>query len=202
MAIEVLRGQQGAQLVDIATPPVDPPPERNRLRFYARPQPVPKQSDECHAAGAGLVEVRGLGCTRIHGRNRRSRGDVTERMRVTYREIIQPTLDARIATNREVRLIAVHVERGAMDAPDAYPRVTGFACRKRHREVVLSCLRSARARIENYVRRKFMREVVTVNDMHPRRKLRSKRMTRSPHRLGRKRIVIARDQENGRMGAG
>ena len=72
-----------------------------------------------------------------------------------------------IATNREVRLIAVHVERGAMDAPDAYPCVTGFARRKRHREVVLSCLRSARPRIEDHVRRERIREVIPVNDMHP-----------------------------------
>src|SRR5712691_9535851 len=98
MAIEILRGQQCAQLVDVAAPPVDPPPERNRLRLYARPQPVPEQSNECHAAGAGLVEVRGLGCTGVHGRDRRSLGDVTERMRVTYREIVQPPLDARSAT--------------------------------------------------------------------------------------------------------
>src|SRR5260370_37652123 len=139
MAREVLRAQRCAQLVDGGAPRVDPPPERNRLRHYARPQPVPEQSDECHAAGAGLVEVRGRGGSGVHGWDRRSLGDVTERMRVTYREIVQPPLDARIATNREVRLIAVHVERAAMDAPDAYPCVTGFAGRKRHREVLLSC---------------------------------------------------------------
>ena len=91
---------------------------------------MPEQRDECHAARAGLVEVRGLGCTGVDGRDRRSLGDVTERMRVTDREIVEPALDARIATNREVGLIAVHVERAAMDASDAYSRVTGFAGRE------------------------------------------------------------------------
>src|SRR5207245_1308213 len=44
-------------------------------------------------------------------------------------------------------------------------------------------------------------EIILVNDMHPIRKVFSKRMTRSPHRLGGKRIVIAWDQKNRRMGA-
>jgi hypothetical protein len=123
-------------------------------------------------------------------------------MRVTYREIVQPTLDARIATNREVRLIAVDVERAAMDAPYAYSRVTRFTRGKRHRQVVLSCLRSARTRVKDYVRREFIGEVIPVNNMHPCWKLRSKRVTRGPHRLGRKWIVIAWDQKNRGMGAG
>src|SRR5713226_7723760 len=106
-------------------------------------------------------------------------------MRVAYCEIVQPALDARIAANRKVRLKARNVKRAAMDAPNPYPCITGFAGGKRHRQVVLSCLRSTRARIEDHVGREFIREVIPVNDVHPWRKPRSKRVTRRPHRLGR-----------------
>ncbi len=201
VSIEVLRGHKCAQLVEVAASVVDPAPERNRLTINASPSPVSEERNHSHTARAGLVEVRGLRRTGVNGRDGRTLGDVTERMRVTDREIVEPTMHARIATNREVGLIARYVERAAVDASDAYSRVTGFAAGKRHREVVLSCLGPARAGIEDDVRRKFIGEVIAINDMHPRRKLRSKRMTRRPHRLGRKRIVIARDQKNGGMRA-
>src|ERR1700722_10489481 len=46
MAVEVWSSQQCAQLTEVAAPPVDPPPERNRLLLYARTQPVPEERDE------------------------------------------------------------------------------------------------------------------------------------------------------------
>ena len=91
---------------------------------------MPEERDECHVAGVGLVEGRGLRRAGVNSRDRRSRGDVTKRMRVTDREIIEPAMHARVATNREVGLIAVHVERAAMDASDSYSCVTGFAARE------------------------------------------------------------------------
>src|SRR5712692_6031328 len=197
MALEVRRGQQRTQLVDVAASPVDPPPERDWLRHDARPRPVPEQRDDRHAPGARLIETCGLGGAGVDGWDRRRIGHVTERMRVADREIVQPTLDARIATNREVRLIAVDIESAPMDTSNPYSCVTRFAGGKGHRQVVLSRPRSARTGIEDYVRRKFILEVIAVNDMHPARKLRSKRVSRSPHRLGGKGIVIARNEKNG-----
>ena len=94
---------------------------------------MPEERDESNVASAGLVEVRGLWCAGVNRRNGRGLSDVTERMRVTYRKIVESSLDARIATNREVGLIAVHVERAAMHATDAYSCVAGFAAGKRHR---------------------------------------------------------------------
>src|SRR5271170_4836763 len=122
-------------------------------------------------------------------------------MCVANREIIEPPMHSRVATNREVGLIAVHVEGAAVDASDSYSSVTGFAGRKRHREVVLARLRSTGSRIEDCARRKFIEKLVIIDDVHPLRKLRSKRMTLRPHRLGGKRIVIARHQEDWRMSA-
>ena len=56
-------------------------------------------------------------------------------------------------------------------------------------------------RVEDRVRRELVREVVAVDDMHPLRKPRSKRVRRRPHRLRRQRIVIARHEEDGSMRA-
>ena len=120
-------------------------------------------------------------------------------MRVADRQVVQPALDARVAADREVRLIAVDVERAAVDAADAQPRVAGFARRQRHRQVVLSRLRPARAA------RRGPRPASSSN-------VKSSRSTtcthvgsrdrkgwrRRPHRLGRQRIVVARNEEDRR----
>src|SRR6266851_4278581 len=65
----------------------------------------------------------------------------------------------------------------------------------------LARLRSTGSRIEDCARRKFIEKLVIIDDVHPLRKLRSKRVTLRPHRLGGKRIVIARHQEDRRMSA-
>ncbi len=88
-----------------------------------------------------------------------------------------------------------------MDTSDSYSCVTRFSGGKRHREVVLARLRSAGSRIEDCARRKFIEKLVIIDDVHPLRKLRSKRVTLRPNRLGGKRIVIARHQEDWRMSA-
>jgi hypothetical protein len=88
-------------------------------------------------------------------------------MRVTDREVVQSTLDTGIATNRKICLVAIYVERTAMNTPDAYSGVAWFAWGKRHRQIVLSRSRPARSRIKDHVGRKFIREVIPVNHMHP-----------------------------------
>ena len=80
--------------------------------------------------------------------------------------------------------------------------IARFAGRQRHRQIVLAGFRSARTRVEDGVGRELIAEVVAVDDMHPRRQPRSKRVPGRPHRLGRQRIVIARHQEHRRVRAG
>ena len=120
-------------------------------------------------------------------------------MRVADRQVVQPALHARVSADREIRLIPVDVERAAVDAADAQPRVAGVARRQRHREVVLPRPRPARAGVEDRVRREVEREIVAVDDVHPFRKPRPKRVRRRPHRLRRQRIVIARHEKDRNM---
>ena len=117
-------------------------------------------------------------------------------MRIADREIVQPALDAGIPANRKIRLVAVDVERAAMDAADAEPFIAGFAGRQRHRQIVLPRFRPAWAGVQDGIRRELVREVVAIDDVHPLREPRSKRMTWRPHRLRRQRIVIARNEED------
>ncbi len=155
-----------------------------------------EQRDDCDAAGARLVEVRGLGRARVDGRNGQAVRDVSERMRVADGQVVQPALDARVAADREIGLIAFDVERAAVDAADAQSRVACLARWQRHRQVVLPRFRSAGPGVQDHVRRELVREIVAVDDVHPRRQSRSKGMGRRPHRLRRQRIVIAGNEED------
>ena len=138
---------KAAKLIHVTAPHVDPPPEGNRLGIDARAQPAPEQRDERDAAGAGIVEACGFRSAWIYRRHRQILGNVAERMCVAYGEIIQSALHACIPANRKVRLIPVNVKRATVDATDAEPFIARFARRKRHRQIVLACLRSARPRV-------------------------------------------------------
>src|SRR5207245_9751496 len=87
---------------------------------------VPEQCGGCDRAGAGLVKARGFRSARVYRRDRQSWGDVAEGMRVAYCEIVQPSLDACIPANREVRLVALNIKRTAVDATDTEPFVAKF----------------------------------------------------------------------------
>ena len=102
-------------------------------------------------------------------------------MCVAYCEIVQSALDACIPANGKVRLVSVNVKRAAVDASDAEPFIARFARRQRHRQIVLARLRPARAGIQNRVGRELIREIITVDDVHPLGKPCSKRMARRPH---------------------
>ena len=78
VAIQLRSCQERAQLVHVATPDVEPPPEPYALGFDPRPHPVTEQCHESNAAGTWFVEVGGLGSTRIDGRYRRVPGNVPE----------------------------------------------------------------------------------------------------------------------------
>ena len=108
---------------------------------------MPEQRDQRDAAGARIVEAGRLRSTRVNCRYRQILGHVAERMGVAYREIIQSALHACIPANRKVRLVPVNVKRATVDATDAEPFVARLARRQRHRQIVLACLRSARARV-------------------------------------------------------
>src|SRR5215831_15628089 len=101
-------------------------------------------------------------------------------MSVAYCEIVEAALLSRIARDREIRLVAVKVERASVNAADAHSCITSFARWKRHGQVALACLRPARARIKDNIGRQFIGKVVSINDVDPARKTRSKRVGRRP----------------------
>src|SRR5687767_13684726 len=110
MTFEVLPGQQRAQLVDVATLQVNPSPEADGRRFDSWTGSVAEQRNECDVAGTRLVEVRRFGSPGVDRRDGQTVGDVPERMCVTDRQVVQPALHARVAADREIRLIPGDVE--------------------------------------------------------------------------------------------
>jgi hypothetical protein len=138
-AIETLDRQHTAKLVQVTALNVDPPPERDRLGINARTPAATKQCNECDIPGAGLVEACRFGGARVYGRYRQIWRHVAEGMRIAYCEIVQSSLDSCIPANWKVRLVAINVERAAMNAPDPEPFIAGFAGRERHRQIILPC---------------------------------------------------------------
>ena len=120
-------------------------------------------------------------------------------MRVAYCEIIQPALNTGVSANRKVCFETINVKRGAVDTTDPEPFVTRFASRKRHRQIVLSSFRPARTCVQDRVRRQFVCEVVTIDDVYPLWERQSERVARGPDRLGRERVMIAWNQEDRRV---
>ena len=74
-------------------------------------------------------------------------GNVAERMRVAYSQIIQSALHACIPANRKVRLVPVNVKRGAMNAANPKPFIARFTNWERQCQIVLARFRSAGTRI-------------------------------------------------------
>ena len=68
MTLEVLPGEQCAQLVDVATLHVNPSPEADRRRFNSWTRSVAEQRNECDAAGTRLVKVRRFRSSGVDGR--------------------------------------------------------------------------------------------------------------------------------------
>src|SRR5882762_7065101 len=149
--------------------------------------------------GTGLAEGRRLRSPWIYRGDGQTLGDISKGMRVAYCEIVQPPLDAGISLNGKVRFVAFKIKSRAMNAPNANPLIPGFASRKRHRQIVLPCLRPARPRVEHGVRRQFISEVVAIHNMNPVGKRLSKCVARRPDGLRRQRIMIARNEEDWRM---
>src|SRR5579871_159737 len=113
----------------------------------SRMQPAPEQCNERDSAGAGVVEARGFRSTRIDCRHWQALGNVAERVRIAYREIVQSALHARVPANGKVRLVSVNVKRGPVNTADAEPLVSGCARWQRHRKIVLACFRAAGPRV-------------------------------------------------------
>src|SRR5262245_40312539 len=111
-------------------------------------------------------------------------------MRITYRKVVHSTLDTRIAANWKIGLIPFNVKRRTMNASDPKPFVAGFARRKCQCQIVLASFRAARTGIEHDVRRKFVAEIVSIDDVHPLWKPSTKWMRGSPDGLRRERIMV------------
>src|ERR1700688_3083740 len=117
-------------------------------------------------------------------------------MRIPYGEIIQSASNARIAANRKVRLVSIDIEGAPVYATDSETLVARLAPWERHRQIVFACLRSARSRIQNGVGCDLVREIIAVDDMHPRGKPCSKRVPLRPYRLRRQRVVVPGNEKN------
>jgi hypothetical protein len=120
-------------------------------------------------------------------------------MCVAYCEIVESALDAGISANREICLIPINVECGAVDATDTKSFIAKLANWKRHGQIVFARLRSTRTGVQNHVGRELICEIISIHDVYPLRKLCSKWMTQCPHGLRREWIVVARNQEYRRM---
>src|SRR5271165_5451620 len=102
-------------------------------------------------------------------------------MPVAYREILEAALHARVPANRKVRLVSANIKGAAMHATNTESLISRFARWKRHGQIVLASLRSARSGVQNGVRRNLIHEIIAIHDVHPRGKPSSKRMTWCPH---------------------
>jgi hypothetical protein len=120
-------------------------------------------------------------------------------MCVAYCEIVESALDAGISANREICLIPINVECGAVDATDTKSFIARLANWKRHGQIVFARRRSTRTGVQNHVGRELICEIISIHDVYPLRKLCSKWMTQCPHGLRREWIVVARNQEYRRM---
>src|SRR5580658_7211085 len=109
MAVETMMGQKTSKLVNIAAAHVDPFPERDRLGLDARPRPASEQRHQCDSSSTGFIESGRLGRTGIHCRYRQTLGDVAERMGIADGKIVEPALNSRVASDREVRLVSLYV---------------------------------------------------------------------------------------------
>src|SRR5260221_6171646 len=120
-------------------------------------------------------------------------------MRIPYGEIIQSPSNACIAANRKVRLVSIDIEGAPVYAADSETLVARLAPWERHRQIVFACLRSARSRIQNGVGCDLQHEIIAIDDVHPGGKPCSKRMTWSPYRLRRERVVVPGYEKYRRM---
>src|SRR5260221_9122652 len=111
-------------------------------------------------------------------------------MRVADREIVEAALHPRVPANREVRLVSANIKGAAMYATNTESLISQFAGWERHGQIVLASLRSARSGVQNGVRCDLIREIIAVDNVHPRGKPCSKRVPLSPYRLRRQRVVI------------
>src|SRR6185369_12029997 len=98
-------------------------------------------------------------------------------MHVADREVVEAALDAGVAADRKIGLIALEIECAAMNATDAQLDIAGRARRQAHREVTLAGFRTARPRIEHRVGRDLECEVVAVHDVDPGRQARAEWMS-------------------------
>ena len=132
----------------------------------------------------------------IYRRHRQVFRDVTKRMRVAYREIVQPALDAGIPANRKIRLVPLNVKRAAVNATDTEPFIAWFARRQRHRQIVLACLRPARPRVQITACGRTHTRNHHGRRRAPTREAALEKRDQGPHRLWRQRVVVARESKN------
>src|SRR5579871_778629 len=117
-------------------------------------------------------------------------------MRVTDREVIEPSLEPRVFGDWEIRLITLKVKGAAMNTTDSQTFVTRGACGKRHGQIRFTSFRSTGPSIEDCILRYLVAEVVPIYDMNPLRQTAAKGMSGGPDGFRRQRVMISRNEED------